>query len=344
MPRLLIELTNRCNLRCQHCFPERHASTGDLPMEILEKVLREGKSCGIEQMSFTGGEPTLHRQFAELVRRVCAAGYPFSFVSHGGTFPQIYPLLLGSRPWFQGVTFSLDGAREPTHDWQRGHGSYRRVLRAASICVMKDLPFTLNMVLTAKNRHEVAELIVLAARLGSRGLRFAYLMPTPQTALGGLDLAPAERREVEAEIWRLKASAPVPIGLASGYFSETPFFPCGPLELQEMNLDYRGNLTLCCQLSGYAGAGSGTEMVGNLHEVSLAEACARFRQLVGRYLEDKRAAVARGALREVDHFPCWYCVQYLNKVAWLKQFPHHPWRGDETRAQGATRAAREEDR
>jgi MoaA/NifB/PqqE/SkfB family radical SAM enzyme len=229
MPRLLIELTNRCNLCCQHCFTERHASTGDLPVEILEKVLREGKSCGIDAVSFTGGEPTLHRQFAEIVRRVCAAGYPFSFVSHGGTFPRIYPLLLRSRPWFQGVTFSLDGAHEQTHDWQRGTGSYRRVLRAASVCVMKDLPFTFNMVLTSRNRHEVAEMIGLATRLGSRGLRFASLMPTPETALRGLDLSPDERRAVEAEIWRLKAEAPLPIGLASGYFSETPYFPCGTL-------------------------------------------------------------------------------------------------------------------
>ena len=65
-------------------------------------------------------------------------------------------------------------------------GSYRRVMRAASICVLKDLPFTLNMVLTAQNRHEVAEMVGLAARLGSRGVRFGHLMPTPETAIRGL--------------------------------------------------------------------------------------------------------------------------------------------------------------
>jgi MoaA/NifB/PqqE/SkfB family radical SAM enzyme len=329
MAQLLIELTNRCNLRCQHCFAERHAGTGDLPMEILDQVLREGKGCGLERLSFTGGEPTLHRQFAEIVRRVCTAGYPFAFVSHGGTFPQIYPLLLEARPWFRSVTFSLDGAREATHDWQRGQGSYRRVLRAASICVAKDLPFTFNMVLTARNRHEVAEAITLAKRLGSRGLRFAHLMPTPDTAQRGLDLAPHERRAVEAEIWRLKTQAPLPVGLASGYFSEVPLFPCGPLTLQEMNLDYRGNLTLCCHLSGYAETGPGAEVVGNLQEMSLATACEQFRRRVAGYLADKRAAVAAGALREVDHFPCWYCVQYLGKATWLRYFPHHPWGGRE---------------
>jgi MoaA/NifB/PqqE/SkfB family radical SAM enzyme len=249
------------------------------------------------------------------------------------TFPQIYPLLLQSRPWLQGVTFSLDGAREATHDRLRGQGSYRRVLRAASICVVKDLPFTLNMVLTAQNRHEVAEMVGLATRLGSRGVRFGYLMPTPDTALRELDLAPHARREVEAEIWELCQHAAVPVRMAPGYFSPSPFFPCGPLAGAEYNLDYRGNLTLCCQLSGYAGGTPGTDVIGNLHDLSLAEAVARFRQRVATYLADKQDRVRRGAFGELDYFPCWYCVKYLDKVPRLQHIPAHPWaQGEQTAA------------
>jgi MoaA/NifB/PqqE/SkfB family radical SAM enzyme len=325
MARLVIELTNRCNLRCLHCFDERHAASGELSLAIIERVLREGKGCGIDHLAFTGGEPTLHRQFADIVPRVCEAAYTYSLVSNGMNFPQIAPLLWQSQPWFKGVTFSLDGAREATHDRLRGHGSYRRVLRAASVCVMKDLPFTLNMVLTAHNCHEVAEMVWLAGRLGSAGVRFGWLMPTPETALHGLDLTPQARHAVEAEIRRLRQSAPVAVGMGPGYFSAAPFFPCAPLTLQEYNLDYRGNLTLCCQLSGYAGGTPGTDVVGNLHNISLAEAEGRFRQRVATYLADKRAKVSRGEFRALDHFPCWYCVQYLDKVPGLKRVPHHPW-------------------
>ena len=57
----------------------------------------------------------------------------------------------------------------------RGKGSYRSVMRAASICVFKDLPFTFNMVLTAQNRHEIGEMVWLAERLGSGGVRFGHL-------------------------------------------------------------------------------------------------------------------------------------------------------------------------
>jgi MoaA/NifB/PqqE/SkfB family radical SAM enzyme len=318
--RLVVELTNRCNLRCGHCFDERHAGTGDLSLEILDKVLRQGHACGIEHLSFTGGEPTIHREFAEVVRRVCEEGYTFGFVSNGATIRRIYPLLIEHRESFQGATFSLDGAREQTHDALRGAGSYRDVMRAASVFVLRELPFTLNMVLTARNRSEVAEMVELAERLGSGGVRFGHLMSTPDTALGGLNLSPRERREVESEIWRLKESASVHVTMAPGYYSESPFFPCGPLELEEFNLDYRGNLTLCCQLSGYSGGAAGTDVMGNLHHLSLAEACGRFRSRVERYLADKRDRVARGEFDELDHFPCWYCAKYLDKVPRLAVF------------------------
>jgi MoaA/NifB/PqqE/SkfB family radical SAM enzyme len=325
LPRIVIELTNRCNLSCGHCFDERHAATGDLPLTIIEKVLREGKGCGIEQVSFTGGEPTMHRRFKEIVERAAEAEYPFSFVSNGATFPRIYSWVLKHRTWFAGVTFSLDGAREATHDRLRGKGSYRQVMRAVSICVVRELPFTLNMVLTAQNRGEVADMVHLAERLGSGGVRFGHLMPAPDTALRDLDLTPNERRRVEAEIWRLKRNASVPVGMAPGYFSENLFFPCGPLELEEYNLDYEGNLTLCCQLSGNSGPNGGTDIIANLNEVSLPDACERFRARVATYLADKQDELKRGTLTDLDRFPCWYCLKYLKKTSWISSVPNHPW-------------------
>src|SRR5262245_60824555 len=193
MARIVVELTNRCNLRCRHCYDPRHAGTAELSLDIIDKLLREGKQCNIDHLSFSGGEPTMHREFDEVVRRVCDAGYTFSFVSNGSTLPKIYPLLRQYRQQFRGATFSLDGARQQTHDQLRGKGSFREVMRAASVCVFNDLPFSLNMVLTAHNRSEIEEMVQLAGKLGSQGVRFGHLMPTPDTAIRGLDLTPQER-------------------------------------------------------------------------------------------------------------------------------------------------------
>jgi hypothetical protein len=103
--------------------------------------------------------------------------------------------------------------------------------------------------------------------------------------------------------------------MAAGYHSDSPFFPCGPLEREEFNVDYRGNVTLCCHLSGYGDALGGRDRVGNLADISLHEALHRVRSMVGEYLVTKRRRFERGELQEADFSPCRYCVRHFEEQA-----------------------------
>ena len=67
MGRVVIELTNRCNLSCDHCFTGRHGGSDDLSLEIFQKILDEAKTCGFDELSFTGGDPTVHANFPEVL-------------------------------------------------------------------------------------------------------------------------------------------------------------------------------------------------------------------------------------------------------------------------------------
>lgn len=314
MIRLVVELTNRCNLRCAHCFDERHAGSGDLPYPLFRRLLDDAPRCAVTHLSFTGGEPTLHRRFRTIVRDTDVAGCSFSLVSNGSTFSRIYPCLVEHRRAFRGVTFSLDGASEAIHDRLRGSGSFRSVMRAASICVARDLAFTLNMVLTRENRHEIGRMVDLARDLGSGGLRFGHLMPH-SPGRGRLELSLAERRAVEDEIWTRRSTSTLPIGMAPGYHADSPWFPCGPLELEEFNVDYRGNVTLCCHLSGYGNAFNGQDRAGNLAEATLGDALDRLRVTVRDYLAAKGQRIARGEFAARDHSPCLYCVSHFERQA-----------------------------
>ena len=61
--------------------------------------------------------------------------------------------------------------------------------------------------------------------------------------------------------------------------------------------------------------------MGNLHEISLAEAWNVFTRRVAKYLADKHDKVNRGEFTELDHFPCWYCVKYLGKAPGVMNSP-----------------------
>lgn len=336
--KLIIELTNRCNLNCHHCFSGRHGGRTDLPLALLTMLLAAAKTHGFDHINFTGGDPTVYRPadqqqrgaltggapFATAVQLTCQAGYGFSFNTNGWNFGAIYAQLLPYREQLQVITFSLDGASEATHDRLRGQGSYRRVLQAMSICVVHELPFTVSMVITAHNRQELAPMAQMAHRLGSRGLRFGHLMPSPSTTAMGFDLTPWERKLVEAEIHELRRQWPFPIVMAPGYHT-TDLFPCAALHLQEVNIDCEGNMSTCCHLSGHGNDAAAADVIGNLQTMSFTDAYHRLLAENERFRRAKRTRLAGGAWQDTDFFTCWYCFNEYKKVKWLQKQPTHSW-------------------
>ena len=322
MAGITIELTNRCNLRCMHCFGERHNADGDLDMAIMENILDSAKQHGFDHLSFTGGEPTLHPEFFKILESAYEAGYSFGFVSNGWNFSGLYERLLPYRERLGFITFSLDGVREETHDSLRGKGSYRRVMQAISICMMKALPFTLNMVITSQNRREIEEMMEFAVKLGSHGLRYGHLLSNAAGPAQGLYLSPKERREVEAFILAAGDDFPIVVAMAPGYHTDD-LFPCAPLQMKEFNIDWHGDVSICCHLSGH---GDGQDhVVGNLREMSFSEAYEGLSEFRERFRAEKQAHHAQGTFKDSDYFPCWYCENHFNKVDWLEKHPENPW-------------------
>ncbi|RJQ46351.1 MAG: radical SAM protein [Nitrospiraceae bacterium] len=324
--RLSIELTNHCNLRCHHCADARHQCEGALKMETVEKIIRNAGAYGFEHLSFTGGEPTMHPSFFDIIRQVSEAGYKFSFVSNGYNFTGIYERLLPYRDNLGGITFSLDGADEGTHDRLRGKGSFRRVMQAISICLVKGIPFNFNSVVVSSHRERIENMATLAAKLGSCGLRFGHLTPTPSSIKNNLILSPDERREAEAVISRLRETSPVAVFMAPGNYTDS-LFPCAPLEMKEFNIDWKGNVTMCCLLSGHGDASAKCDVIGNLNDITLSEALEILTEINTKFRREKQAAYSRNQFRDPDHFPCWYCLNYFGKVDWIRNFPENPWSG-----------------
>src|SRR5437868_12473227 len=66
---LLAELTYRCPLHCPYCSnPTRARNDGELTTDEWHRVLREATELGVLQVGFSGGEPLVRRDLAELVR------------------------------------------------------------------------------------------------------------------------------------------------------------------------------------------------------------------------------------------------------------------------------------
>jgi sulfatase maturation enzyme AslB (radical SAM superfamily) len=325
--RLNVELANICNLHCSYCFradENLYSSHAEFfPVELLRRIIAEAHAAAnITRINFTGGEPTLHPAFAETLQTIGAAGLTVSFVTNGWHFERVWPAIQENRRAVSHVAFSLDGVTREDHDRWRGNGSFDRLVRAFTRCYMSNLPFGLKIVIRRDLVDQLEKIAIFAARMGAASLHFVHVMPTSNAVAGDSALSLDEQRVAEQEIAILARIFKMKIGIDVGYYNvDETQPPCAPLAGMSMNIDYRGRLSLCCNLSGFRGAAEEQDVVADLNVESFAAAYEKFLALVAAQLQRRKDALAALRAQSVtpDIYtgsPCLFCLQSFNKIPW----------------------------
>ncbi|MEZ0081479.1 radical SAM/SPASM domain-containing protein [Bradyrhizobium japonicum] len=77
---LWLELTNRCNLQCAHCYSESGPTTGDtdiLSDDDYRRLILEAAHLGCRRIQFIGGEPTLNPILPGLIETATEEKFEF---------------------------------------------------------------------------------------------------------------------------------------------------------------------------------------------------------------------------------------------------------------------------
>ncbi len=329
--RLTVELTNICNLHCSYCLRDEdalyHNPANFLPVELFTRAVRDARdSMGIEQVMFTGGEPSLHPDFGKLLAAVAALDLKCSFITNGWHFDRVWPLLHEHREAVTHVSFSLDGATREAHDRWRGEGSFDRVVRALSRCWANHFPFNVKMGIRRDTVPQLETVALFAARMGAAGLSFAHIMPTSIEVDDASALTLEERAEAEREIALLARIFKMRIGIDVGYYNTNPVAPCSALSGVSANINYRGELSLCCNLSGFRGATSDKDIIADLNHGSFSDALPRLQQLAAAQSQERINALAEFAAADkkadlITGSPCLFCLNTLGKTPWTSFSP-----------------------
>lgn len=131
MDQFYFVLTERCNLTCSHCIrdssPHREETAeANLVTETLTQISHTHPDSLV---LLSGGEPTLHRHFREILDFGLQLGLTITINTNGVTsFFNDSTLLALAEYSNLSVQVSLDGDEE-MHDSIRGPGSYRKALR-----------------------------------------------------------------------------------------------------------------------------------------------------------------------------------------------------------------------
>ncbi|MFA5029879.1 MAG: radical SAM protein [Patescibacteria group bacterium] len=186
---LLISPTMRCNLRCKGCYAGNYSQKDDLPYEVVDRVVTEGKEMGVALVTILGGEPLIWERLFDL------------FAAHQNMYFQFYTngTLLSEDKVKKirdlgnvAVILSIEGFKKET-DERRQAGVYDKVLKAMDLLRKHKVPFGYSVAVTKDNEAVITsdEFVDLMIEKGALiGWLFMYmpvgkdpdlnLMPTPE--------------------------------------------------------------------------------------------------------------------------------------------------------------------
>ena len=178
---LRISITDRCNLRCRYCMPERGVAPlphqDILRLEEIISLCGVFASLGIVKFKITGGEP--------LVRWGAVP-----FITQLKQLPQVEQVtittngleLADALPAFQachldGINLSLDTLDDETFRQLTRRDGLEKVLKALDLTAASGIPLKINCVpLQGVNEQELPDIAALA-RQKVRAVRFIELIP-----------------------------------------------------------------------------------------------------------------------------------------------------------------------
>ena len=81
-----IEITGRCNMNCAHCRASEMPKK-DMPLEEILKIVKFARmySPNYKEITISGGEPTMHNNFREVVRELRKNGADYLTITTNGS-------------------------------------------------------------------------------------------------------------------------------------------------------------------------------------------------------------------------------------------------------------------
>jgi radical SAM protein with 4Fe4S-binding SPASM domain len=187
-------LTERCNLRCTHCY-QTGGRTDELSLKEITSVANEtdetlkawSEAYDISfspSFNITGGEPLLRRDIFEIIDTIGNLGFDIYLLSNGTLITRERAMALAGLS-VKGVQVSMEGTEE-IHDSIRGKGSFASSVKGIRNLLDAGLNVTINATLSEINVGDFMRLVELSVFLGVQRLGFSRLVPSGR-GLGLLD-------------------------------------------------------------------------------------------------------------------------------------------------------------
>ncbi len=249
LKNLMLNITEKCNLTCKHCYISRKKPI-DFPLDKLKEIIAKFYNLQGAKIILTGGEPFLYSDLKHLLKFLRKLPLQKELLSNGVLIkkhPDIINLL---KENYFNIYISIDGMRE-THDVFRNAECFQDSIDGIKILLDNDISTSINTMVHKQNLDEFEAMLAMINSLG-KIKNWSVDIPTfdestPEDVIEKYAITPEEGGKILKDY-----------GWGVIYEYEAENLACGP---HLMAIDVSGIVTKCGFFHD--------ENIGNVHDLDL---------------------------------------------------------------------------
>ncbi len=172
-----IEVTNKCNLRCKHCYLEAGPEKNKMmSLEQFKVVLSELEKNMVVNVEFTGGELFVNPDIYDILKLAFQKFTIIGILTNGIILRDDVLDLLVENKDRTFVNISIDSINSETHDQFRGvQGAFNKTYENVKKMTDKGINVRIASSIFNENMWEIDKLAQLAVDLGARMFSFNFV-------------------------------------------------------------------------------------------------------------------------------------------------------------------------
>ncbi|MBW2979919.1 radical SAM protein [Candidatus Woesearchaeota archaeon] len=173
-----ISITGLCNNNCIFCLDSHRRDKSHKQLKNIFEEIEHARKLGNTKLIISGGEPTIHPNFIDVVKKAKALGFTkIQTISNGRMFSNLGFLKKAVSSGLSEITFSIHGHTEKLHDlFTRVPGSFRQVLRALNnVKQFPNLIINTDTVISRLNFKYLKDIFFFLYRKGIREMNLMSL-------------------------------------------------------------------------------------------------------------------------------------------------------------------------
>jgi len=180
--RLDIELTERCNNNCAHCYinlpaGDQGAHGREMSQHDVQDILLEATALGCLTVRFTGGEPLLREDFEPLYLFARRLGLNVLLFTNATLITPRLADLFARIPPRERMEITVYGMSKRSYEAaSRAPGSHEAAWRGINLLLERKIPFVVKGALLPPNIREIDEFEAWAATIPSMETSPSYAM------------------------------------------------------------------------------------------------------------------------------------------------------------------------